>query len=184
MVGFITLEDAKAHLRLDTSDEDALVQRLIDAASAKIETATGYVAVAREQTFAFDRFERQLELRLRPIDDETIEVTYLDGNGDPQTFTDIRAIEKHGTTRILPAIGHAWPGAACAAGAVTVTATVGLGETAEAISAATPEAIKHAARLCVGHWFANREAVNIGNISTELPLSFADLVEDDRLRRV
>ena len=122
MVGFITLEDAKAHLRLDTSDEDALVQRLIDAASAKIETATGYVAVAREQTFAFDRFERQLELRLRPI--------------------------------------------------------------AEAISAATPEAIKHAARLCVGHWFANREAVNIGNISTELPLSFADLVEDDRLRRV
>jgi hypothetical protein len=126
MTGFITLEDAKQHLVDVPDDDDAAVQRLIDAASSYAEGRTGYVAVQRDESFLFDRFGRQLELRLRPVDLATITVSYLDGNGSSQAFTDFRTIEKHGTIRILPAIGFRWPIPVCAAGAVTVDATVGL----------------------------------------------------------
>ena len=177
MVGFITLEDAKAHLVVEHDLDDAVIQRLIDAASKVAEARTGYVALTREEQFLFDRFGRQLELRLRPTDAESVAVAYLDGNGDNQPFTDVRVVTKNGTTRIVPAIGSAWPGTVCALGAVTVTANVGLGETEAAIAAATPENIRHAVRLCVGSWFEDREAGPI-------PDAAADLFDDIRARRV
>lgn len=33
-----------------------------------------------------------------------------------------------------------------------------------------PQAIKQAMLLMIGHWYATREAVNIGNIVSELPI--------------
>ncbi|WP_299176960.1 head-tail connector protein [uncultured Brevundimonas sp.] len=33
-----------------------------------------------------------------------------------------------------------------------------------------PASVKTAALLLIAHWFDNREAVNIGNITTEIPL--------------
>lgn len=38
------------------------------------------------------------------------------------------------------------------------------------------EDIRFALLLAIGHWDDNREAVNVGNITTELPLGFAALV--------
>jgi len=34
--------------------------------------------------------------------------------------------------------------------------------------------------LLIGHWHSNREAVNIGNITTELPLAVEALVQPYR----
>ena len=67
MAGFISLADSKAHLRVLHDEEDATIQSLIDAASELIELETGYVAEEREEEFAFDRFDRVLELRKRPV---------------------------------------------------------------------------------------------------------------------
>lgn len=172
MAGFITLEDAKAHLRIDDGEDDTTIQSLIDAASRHVERMTGYVAEQREESFSFDFFGSQLELRLRPIATETIEVSYLDGNGEEQPFTDVRVIEKNGTVRVLPAIGSCWPGAACAGGAVSVTATVGFADTA-----AAPDTIKHAVRLCVKAWFD-------GCAEEELPPAVGMLLDDERAQRV
>jgi len=177
MTGFITLDDAKEHLVVLDDVDDALIQRLIDAATRLAEARTGYVALQRSESFLFDGFGRQLELRMRPVDVDSLAVTYLDGDGAEQVFTDIRAIEKNGTIRILPAIGFCWPRTACAAGVVTVEATVGLGSTANAITAETPDNIKHAVRLCVGSWYQDRE---IGPI----PDAADELLDDERSRRV
>jgi uncharacterized phiE125 gp8 family phage protein len=184
MPGFISLADAKAQLRIEQTDEDALILRLIDAASAHVEELTGFVAGVREgATFVFDRFERELEIRQRPVSVESIAVSYLDASGDTQTIGEVRVIEKHGTTRILPAFGASWPAPACTAGAVTVTADVGFAD-GEDGAAEAPEDIKQAVRLCLAHWFANREAVNVGNIVNELPIGFASLLAAHRLQRV
>lgn len=178
MAGFIGLADARAQLRPDGIDDDPLIQSLIDAASAHVERLTGYVAATRVgEAFRFDRFGRQLELRLRPIDPDTIAVSYLDGNGDAKVFADIRVVEKNGTTRILPAIGFCWPEPVCAPGAVTVTATVGFGATDQDGAAAAPDNVKHAVRLLVGSWYDDREAGPV-------PAAVNGLLEDERARRV
>ncbi|HEY0116284.1 MAG TPA: head-tail connector protein [Allosphingosinicella sp.] len=174
MGGFISLEDAKAQLRVDHADEDVLIQSLIATAARQIEEATGFVAPAREQeAFQFDRFGRALRLKLRPVDLDSIQISYLDPNGDEQSFTDFRAYERNGYVRIEPAIGFCWPAAACVASAVTVTADVGFGDAA----ADCPAELQHASRLAVSAWYQDREGA-------AEPLAVAALLSDERPRRI
>ncbi|MDE8651887.1 head-tail connector protein, partial [Novosphingobium album (ex Liu et al. 2023)] len=177
MAGFISLADAKAQMRVDSSDEDATIQRLIDAASRHVERLSGYVAGQRSETFRFDVFGRQLELRLRPVDLESIEIRYLDASGAEQTFTDFRATEKHGTVRLVPAIGACWPSAACAVGAISVSAQVGFALDEDGAAPDTPDHVLHAVRICVASWFLDRE-------EGPVPQTVIDLLDDDRARRV
>jgi uncharacterized phiE125 gp8 family phage protein len=177
MPGFITLADAKKQLVVLDEIDDGLIQDLVDAASKHAEARTGYVAENRAEIFLFDRFTRHLELRLRPVDADSVALQYLDANGDLQSFTDIRVIVKNGTTRVVPAIGFCWPCVPCAEGVITVTADVGLGADEAAISAAAPANVKHAVRLCVGSWYDDRE---VGAV----PQAAGDLLEDERARRV
>jgi uncharacterized phiE125 gp8 family phage protein len=177
MAGFISLADAKEQLRVLHDDEDTRIQRLIDSASKHVELMAGWVAGLREATFAFDRFARQLELRLRPIDIDTIAVTYLDPAGEEQTFTDFRAFEQHGTVRLAPAVGACWPCAADVPAAITVTADAGFDWTAETGAADAPDHVKHAVRVCVSSWFQDSGEGPIPDVVLQL-------LDDDRARRV
>lgn len=177
MAGFISLADAKAQLRVRSAGEDALIQDLIDAAGLAVERRSGFVAGEREETFHFDGFGRALELRLRPVQINTIAITYLDSAGESQALTGFRVIERHGTIRILPAIGSTWPTSTCAPGAVTVTARVGFTTTDEAGAADAPANVLHAVRVCVAKWFNDRE-------EGLLPPAFDQLLDDERLRRI
>ena len=177
MTGFIGLSDAKAHARITSDREDGLVQQLIDAASRQVERITGFVAATREARFDFDRFGTALELRLRPVNLATIAVTYLDGEGQEQSVAEVRAIERNGTLRLFPAIGASWPVTGCYAGAVTVTAQVGLGATDEDGAPDAPEDIRHAVRLCVAAWVDDRA-------EGAIPQAVHALLDDERLRRL
>ena len=61
--------------------------------------------------------------------------------------------------------------------AIGITFTAGFGA-----ASAVPADIKVAMLMLIGHWFANREAVNIGNITSSLPLGFDAMVS--KYRRV
>src|ERR1700744_3788583 len=50
----VTLDDAKAHLKIDTADDDALIGTLISAARAKAEWNTGRAFITQGWTFAAD----------------------------------------------------------------------------------------------------------------------------------
>ena len=41
--------------------------------------------------------------------------------------------------------------------------------------------VKAAMLLLIGHWYANREAVNIGNITTEIPFAVEALLQPYRI---
>jgi uncharacterized phiE125 gp8 family phage protein len=49
-----------------------------------------------------------------------------------------------------------------------------------ATAASVPSRYKQAILLLVGHWYENREAVNIGNIVNTLPLAVDALLLSDR----
>jgi len=52
----VTLDEAKAHLKVDTTDDDALIATLISAARAKAEWHTGRAFVTQGWTLWLDRW--------------------------------------------------------------------------------------------------------------------------------
>jgi uncharacterized phiE125 gp8 family phage protein len=65
----VTLADAKAHLKLDTSDEDALVSTLVTAARARAEWHTGRAFVTQRWCLRLDAWPHgdAVEIPLPPL---------------------------------------------------------------------------------------------------------------------
>lgn len=191
MGGIISLADAKLHLKSESTDDDTLIASLVLAAGTHIERLTGFVCPARAaEEFVFDAFpcrQRPFLLRLRPVDPDSVTISYIDGAGDTQTFTDFRVWTKHDMTRVGPAFGFCWPRAACLEGAVTITADVGVaGSSTGTPDTTAPENIKQISRLLLGHFYRNREGIIAGSSvgAIELPQSITDMIEPERLKRV
>jgi uncharacterized phiE125 gp8 family phage protein len=169
----VTVEEAKQQLRIvDDSSEDALIGMFIESARAYVESESGYVFVARQFTERYSGWPTYLELGRRPV--VTIdELEYQDSDGNTQTFTDYQPSLD---LRRLSPIG-AWP-TLVSGGSVLVRYTAGFtqGEQVEEVALA-----RQAILLLVAHWYANREAVNIGNtMTTEVPFAARALI--DRFR--
>ena len=49
---------------------------------------------------------------------------------------------------------------------------------------AVPASLRHAALLLIGHWYENREAVNVGNIVQDVPLAYDALISAYRVLMV
>ncbi len=162
----VSLAEAKAHLRVDGSDENALIEGLIAAATSHLDGAPGVLGrCLLEQRWAvsWDEFDDVLNVPLAPV--LSIDaVHYVDGDGVSRTLDDVAySVLLVGGARIH---SDNWPATARRPGAVTVEFTAGYGDAAD-----VPQPIKQAILLLVGHWYANREAVNVGNMVTPLPMA-------------
>lgn len=171
MAGPISLEDAKAYLRVDDDFEDVLIQQLVDAAARHIENVYGVVSVERLQAFTFDRFSSDMRLSRKPVQPVGIAVKYFDSTGAEIDLAGARAVERDGWFWLYPSIGSSWPRSADAPGAIIVTATVGFEPDA------APEDLKQAARLLVDHWYTTRDY-------SSQPASVDFLIDHYRFRRV
>ncbi|HEY8593306.1 MAG TPA: head-tail connector protein [Sphingomicrobium sp.] len=169
----VSLAQAKAWLRVESEDEDALISGLVRAAVRHIERATGKKLVQRIVSQVAAGFpSRGLRLWYGPAA-EMLSVDYDDGAGAAQVLTDFRLVEGAGA-QLLPAYNSAWPSAAAGAGSVRLQYVAGYDPTE------LPPELTQAALMLVAHWYMNREAVNVGNITTELPLGVEALIEPFR----
>lgn len=166
----LSLADAKDQVKVRHTDEDVLIASLRDAAILHIERITGVALAPAEYRWTMRCFETRIDLPMRPVT-EISEITYHDEDGEDATYTGWRLIEGS----VLSAITDAWP---YAHGYAAVTFTAGLESPDEA-----PDLLA-AIRLMLGHLYANREAVNVGNITSELPLGVASLVQSYQMVRV
>ncbi|AOF89273.1 phage gp6-like head-tail connector family protein [Sinorhizobium sp. RAC02] len=80
----ITLAEVKAHLRLETSDEDALLAALIRAAREHLEGQTGLCLIVRPLRLYLDDWPENKVIQIARGPVQTIEtVTVYDALGDP-----------------------------------------------------------------------------------------------------
>ncbi len=168
----VSLAQAKAHLRVIDTSEDALITSLIVAAREWVERETGQILVQRTKTKRLDRFGGYIELYWRPVVAVT-SISYPDTAGVDATYTGFRT--NIGESRVYPALNGSWPSIG-ANGEITVTYTAGYAVGQE------PQSLIQAMLLLIGHWFANREAVNIGTNASEVPMAVKSLC--DQLRAV
>lgn len=169
----VTVAEAKAHLRVDHNDEDEKIEALISAATSYLDGRSGVLhrcIVAQTWELTLDEFPtEEIEIPLGPVQSVTA-VTYVDLSGATQTvsLTDYYVDVTSPTAWIVPQIE--WPNTMQAANAVAVSFVAGTSVSS------VPAAIKHAILLLVGHWFDNRNAVNVGNISSSLPFTVDALI--------
>lgn len=189
----VSVAEAKLHCKIDSADEDAAVTLLIKAARRYCENYRRESFILTVWNLGLDRFPRLRDRRggclttpyfdrdaiLLPVG-PAISVTgilYADTAGDGQVFGDYDVDLSSRPGRIRPEYGVSWPQTREQMNAVAVTFSAGYG----AAGSNVPEHLREAMLLLIGHWYRNREAVNIGNITTELPLGARDLLNVDRM---
>lgn len=162
----LTLAEAKLHCRVDGTDDDTLITALIVAARRLAEQQTGRALMTQSWKQTFDAFPAAaIALDLPPLV-SVQSVKYYDGDGNLQTLA-TTAYTVHTSAQIgliAPAYGTTWPATQARLEAVEVAFTAGYGA-----AAAVPQEVKQWMLLQVGHWYANRESVNVGNIVNEMP---------------
>lgn len=149
----LTLDEAKAHLRVEDTDSDTLISALISAARGYVESVTGLrlaTQTLKLRAWGFDACT--FALPAAPVASISA-ITYLDQTGatqtlDPATYVaDLYGI--HPT--ISRAYNKQWPATLNQMGSVTLTAVCGYAD------GTVPAPIKQAMLLSIGDWFANRE---------------------------
>ncbi len=171
----ITLAEAKAHLRVEHEEEDALIQSLVDAAVLNLEHDTGRAFRVREESLVLDSWPTTLVLPWWPVR-SVVSITYVDPLGNTQTLENYALDTRRFPAKLRPAYGEAWPEVLPGNGVVEIKLEVGM-ET-------LPEDLKRAALLMVGHLYEHREAVVIGTITSTLPMAVEYLVQPHRIMRV
>jgi len=172
----ITLAETKLHLRVDVTDDDDLIDTLIGAALEIVEAWTWRKIGTGTLTQYCDSFPSSgiIQLKSPPLTSVT-SITYIDTNGDTQTLsTDIYDVDittEPGSVR--RAYDQSWPSTRAENNAVTITYVAGYAD-----ANSTPDTIKQAMLLLIGHWYANREQVFVGPRAeaTEVPMAVQTLL--------
>jgi uncharacterized phiE125 gp8 family phage protein len=165
----LTTAEAKAHLRVDLSDDDTLIDGLIAAARAWAERFTRRAFVTQTWTLYADAFpgSNAAPIRLpKPPIQSVDSIIYVDSDGASQTWNaaNYTLDSKSEPGRVLPAYNQVWPVTRSVPNAVAVQYIAGYGG-----ASAVPQAIKQAILLLVGHWYAHRESVAHAQTVIEVP---------------
>lgn len=175
----VTLSEVKAHLRVDGSDEDALIGMITKAA---VEHFDGLGILGRAmitQTWAqsFQYTQKWERLKMTPFQ-SLVSVEYYDAGNQLQTanLADFETRLDGDHVIIGPKVNAAWPSIYSRPDAVKVTYVAGYGDAASDV----PNSVRQAILLTVGHWFKNREAVTEGRFY-DLPMAVSDLIGVERV---
>jgi uncharacterized phiE125 gp8 family phage protein len=170
----VSLAEAKAHLRIDADDEDALLAALIAAARIFVEKTLGLALITQGWSDYLDFWARSscVTLPIAPV--QAVEaVTLRDVNGDA---TDLAASDYAVDVLSLPARlvlkGGSPSVIARELNAFEIAFTAGYGDAASDV----PAPIRHALLLLVAHWYERREPVVLGLGSAEVPITIAGLL--------
>jgi uncharacterized phiE125 gp8 family phage protein len=147
----VTLAEAKTHCRIDGTDEDALVEGLIAAATEHVELYTGRAIVSQTWEAVYDSFSDALVLPKGPVSAVTY-VTYIDTAGAEQTVSSVNySLDSASDPQwVVKASDYTWPTVSEGVNNVVIRFVAGF--------TTPPAPIKQAILLLVGQWYDNRAA--------------------------
>jgi uncharacterized phiE125 gp8 family phage protein len=157
----LSVEDARAHLRVEHDDEDELIAQYCAAAEQWVEEFTSRAFVTQTWELQLPRWPSAREIRLpRPPLQAVTWVKWTDDEGVERTMSpdyyEVDTISEPGLIELVP--GARWPDANMAIRSVNVRFVAGYGAASD-----VPPAVLQAARFLVGHFHENRESVVVGS---------------------
>lgn len=168
----VSLAEAKLHCHVDDDTEDSLIEGWIMAARQHIEEAIGRALITQTLEMRVDAWPERLYLP-RPPAASIVSVTAIDDSDEAHTLDASAFTLRTGTEPGYVVFDSSLRPSVVLAdmAGVRVRYVAGYGEASD-----VPRPIRQAILLLVGHWFANREAVNVGNIVNELPFAVEALL--------
>ena len=176
----LTLAEAKAWLRLDTTDEDDLVTALIVSARLMVEAATRRALITQTWRLVYDAWPA-LPLRLRPAPVQSVAAirTYdITNISSPVAPAGYWIDASPNAARLIFITPPPPPGRVLAGIEIDVTAGYG------AAASAVPEPLRQAARMLVAHWFEARGDTGAAPALEHLPAPVAALIAPFRSVRL
>jgi uncharacterized phiE125 gp8 family phage protein len=152
----VSVATAKTYLRVDGSDDDALITSLIKAAREKAEELTRRAFITQTWDMSFNEWPSDWRLKVyRPPLQSITSVKYLDSDNVEHTWTDYTVdIASEPGVIILESLPSA---SLRRSGAITVRFVAGYG----AAGSNVPERINNAILALVAHWYENRESLDV-----------------------
>jgi uncharacterized phiE125 gp8 family phage protein len=188
----ISVEEAKLHLRVTEDDEDTLILGLIKAATDFAQSWTKRQFITATYDLFLDSFpasdwcfgtegwawkRSEIVVPKPPLQTVTY-LKYYDLDGVQQTLApatyEVDLSVDPACIRL--AYNQSWPSVQSRANAIVVRFVCGYG-----LAPSVPDTIKAAIKLHVGHLYENREAVNIGNITSELDFTLKSLLDMEKV---
>jgi uncharacterized phiE125 gp8 family phage protein len=175
----ISLAEAKAQMKVESSDDDAIIQRLIASAVAFVDAqgALGKAMITQTWGQWLSPNPGTVYLLLGPVQSVSA-IKYYDVDGALQTanLADFNVFGTPNRISVFPKTGKAWPVTQTRDDAIKIEYIIGYGST----SASVPETVRHALMMLVSNWYENRETELVGSISKTLPFGFNDLIGIER----
>lgn len=163
----VTLSEAKANLRVTSSDDDSMISAMITDARDWAENFTQRAIMTQTWDYMIDTFTDDIELPLPPLQSVT-SVKYIDADGIEQTLASteyaVDTAADRGVVRL--AYNKTWPVTRTQANAVTIRFVAGYSATNP-----LPGAIKRACLLIINELYARRENAIVGAPITTVPVN-------------
>jgi|14_taG_2_1085336.scaffolds.fasta_scaffold06066_4 uncharacterized phiE125 gp8 family phage protein len=175
----ISLNEVKDQLRVEHTDEDLLINRLINVAIAytDVKGVLGQAMITQKwgQWIAANP-PKEVKLLLGPVQGVTA-IRYYDEDGvlqlDDYNNYDIFGTESY--TTISPKTNYSWPTTQRRSDAIKIEYEIGFGDNPSDV----PETVRHALMLLIGHWYDNRENTQMDELS-DIPFGFMELLNINR----
>lgn len=172
----VTLAEARLHLRVDETADDALITGLITAAREEIERRSWHALCTQTLELVLDAWPCNGVIRIpRPPLQSVTSVTYTDSAGAVTTWSSSDYIVAGDKIpgEIVPGYGLTWPSTTLyPREAIRVRYTAGFGAAAD-----VPQSLRQAVLLLVGTWYENREGIaTSGAVPHAVPFAVDALV--------
>ena len=171
----VSLGEAKAHLRVDGTDEDLLISSLITAARVHIEQTLMQAMITQSWRLVRDGWpaDGPVEIALGPVQ-QVSEIRVRDADGASQIVpaSDYLVDTASTPARIVSATAAVWPAPTRAINGIEIDFVAGHGDNASDV----PQPLRQAILLLVAHWFERREPVAVGANVVRVPETVGGLI--------
>lgn len=154
----VTLAEAKAHVRVDTSTDDTLIEGMIKTAREWVEDYIDRALVSQQLTMKLDALYGEIELPRPPMvasgTATAVTITYTTGeSGSTATLgTSSYRVDRDATPGVIrTTYNGSWPSHLLDANSVTVTWWAGYGSASD-----VPQRVKSAMLMCIHELYEKR----------------------------
>lgn len=178
----LSLDEVKAHLRVDGAAEDALLQSLVLTSRLHIEAALGLALMTQSWRLVLDAWpsDSVVKLPIAPVQSiSEMRVKAADGVPSVVDATTYALDTSGRPARVAPKNG-VWPVPGRKLAGIEIDLVAGFGPTANDV----PEPVRQALLLLVAHWYEHRDPIEIGTPATAVPHAVSRLLNPYRAVRL